>query len=472
MYKKKFKSETIEISSKWQRADHLYYINDIIKNNTVVIDSLFNILDIVNNSHIKTNNKNTMINIANRYSDPFSSEGRKTIEEKYKAQFVDKPKRKVCYFSLCPSFSCNLACTYCFEEDYNIKHKKVINRENLKIALEKIKIEILRIREKEPETDIKLELFGGEPIQRSNISIVEIYLNFAREQKCSVSIVTNGYELRDHVLTLIKYRDVISQISLTLDGPENIHNSMRVTQNNKGSFEKITEAIDLYLRLKINVSVATNVCRENINSLKDLFEFYYKKNWINYPNFTAYIGQVASRTSKKIKSNVLYEGEILEKILKIFPDKKSKWLKASFLKITEQIASSLGVSFGQNEYGKAKYHYCWSSSPIYCGYYFGPNLETYRCVVSVGNQKYSLGDIRNVNYKSFSSSIFNRNIFSNKDCLTCNIGGFCSGGCVLERLCRGKQMCQYEHNCFEDFVNRIVKSQLKNLLSNKEFVTK
>lgn len=270
-----------------------------------------------------------------------------------------------------------------------------------------------------------MELFGGEPIQHKNKEIILEFLDFARKIKCGVSIISNGYELLDFALDLAQYRDVIGVICVTLDGTKAYHDKLRITAQKEGSFDRIVSAVDLFLKLGINIRIATNIYKDNIDSLDELFEFYKNKGWTEKTLFTAYIGRVFSRTTNYVPDNILYEGEILEKIIHLFPHETPQWLQLSFLKSAEFLSTQLGLSYNQNEYGKAKYHYCWATSPILLGYYVDSELRTYRCPTTVSNKKYDIGNINGVSCDSYLSyPFFSRNIFSEKKCLGCSLGRF------------------------------------------------
>lgn len=67
------------------------------------------------------------------------------------------------------------------------------------------------------------------------------------------------------------------------------------------------------------------------------------------------------------------------------------------------------------------------------------------------------------NMKKNLGSLIGNNVFTHKECLSCNIGGFCGGGCVLEREARGKQICFNEKKTFERFIDEIIVPIVKNV---------
>lgn len=47
-------------------------------------------------------------------------------------------------------------------------------------------------------------------------------------------------------------------------------------------------------------------------------------------------------------------------------------------------------------------------------------------------------------------------MFFDEKCNTCYIGGFCSGGCVLERKAYKNELCDREKSNFNDFVESLL----------------
>jgi radical SAM protein with 4Fe4S-binding SPASM domain len=126
------------------------------------------------------------------------------------------------------------------------------------------------------------------------------------------------------------------------------------------------------------------------------------------------------------------------------------------------VLQQINANFNQNEYGKLPYHYCWSTSPIIFGYYVDYSLNTYRCVASVGNEKYKIGTIKNTNFDSFlRRKMYKNNLFYNAKCQTCQIGGFCGGGCSLEKASMRSLICKNEIKNFDRIIRNIVIKKIK-----------
>lgn len=451
----------ITCSKEKENINNVYYkkLSGKLKDRVLLIDSFYNLIDIVPADAVSIENNQLYTYIPDRYN-TYMSKGITDIRNIYdKYLNTTATNRKITVFTICPTYSCNMACIYCFERRYDTE-SNLISQENLNQLLNQIANEIINIRKNDPLHKIRIELFGGEPLQTQTKDIVKQILDFGREFQCEASIVTNGFLLCEYTPLLIQYRDLLVEITVTLDGPEKIHNVMRKSKTaSDNPFQKIVSGIDLYLKLGIPVNVATNIDKNNAEYITELFDFYRQMNWTDNLNFTAEIGRVYDRPAPKETPNIMSEVDILKIFLELFPDGIGpKWLRFGFLKTTEQVAQNFHIAFNQNEYGKIPFHYCWSTSPVISGYYVDPTLNTFRCTTTVGFSKYSLGNISDTNHNTFTENAIwgNSNVFTHNECLNCPIGGFCGGGCVLERAARGNQVCLNEKKTFNRFIDEII----------------
>jgi len=429
--------------------------------NSLVIDSFFDRVDIVPTSLLDGKN----IFILNRYSQTHLASGVETVKRLYEQSLKnDVATKQQFIFSICPTYSCNMNCVYCFEND-TISHMKEVSAEDLTDILELVKKEITVIRQSNSKTSIDIELFGGEPLQERNKHLVEMVLQFARENKCQSTIITNGYELLGFVTTFVKYRDVLSKVNTTLDGTETTHNMRRRLKSRKGSFEEISSGIDRLLKLGLRVGVQTNVDKENIDNLKDIFCYYESQGWTAMENFNAEIARVDDKYGSGNRC-VLSETDIVKKIISIFSYEPPRWLNLAFIKSPERVSKMAGVSFNQNEYGKALYHYCWATSPIIKGCYIGTSKEMYRCTVTVPSEQFKCGELGRDEILGYEDLWLNNSCFSRNECLNCDIGGFCGGGCVIEKQTKDfNSICEYEKTNFKAFIEEVLIPRMKRMMA-------
>ena len=182
------------------------------------------------------------------YRDP--NKEKKLFAELFKNLSVKANDRPIKYV-ICPTYSCNLDCIYCFEKDILSNNKKDMDESLLEASLKSIKTISKRINK-----DIQsIELFGGEPLLPKNKNIVSKILEFAVEKDANITIVTNGVFAGDFTDILSPAKDNIEMLQITIDGPESIHDKRRIHFSGKGSFTEISKSIDDLLENKINIKV-------------------------------------------------------------------------------------------------------------------------------------------------------------------------------------------------------------------------
>ena len=100
---------------------------------------------------------------------------------------------------------------------------------------------------------------GGEPLLRSDIFEL---LKFVQQQRINACLTSNGMLIDDAVAE--KLVDCgVGVVNISIEGPAHVHDSLR----GRGSFAKATRALECLVRHKVEVSIATIVCRQNFNTL-------------------------------------------------------------------------------------------------------------------------------------------------------------------------------------------------------------
>lgn len=125
---------------------------------------------------------------------------------------------------------CNLACKYCYER-----------RDAYEMTFENAKAVIDREMRLQGDQDFKIFFFGGEPFVRFDV-LKRIY-QYTEEQYAGrvvkYAVTTNGTLVHGAVRDwLYEQRDRF-EITLSLDGTEEMHNRGRVFASGEGSYEKI-----------------------------------------------------------------------------------------------------------------------------------------------------------------------------------------------------------------------------------------
>jgi uncharacterized protein len=173
--------------------------------------------------------------------------------------------------------NCNLKCSYCYvnHENKSCMDKKTIN--DTFIFIEKMLIE-------EQDSQINIDIFGGEPLLEWNIVkdiLIKIKeINELYDHKIHSMIFTNGTLLNDEILNFCK--DLrFCKFSISLDGCKDCHDECRVYNDNSGSFDDTFESIKLYSKIynKKNHDLGkTMISPSNTKYMMDNVKFAIKNN--------------------------------------------------------------------------------------------------------------------------------------------------------------------------------------------------
>lgn len=127
--------------------------------------------------------------------------------------------------------SCNMRCTYCYE---NKEKNTVFSSETSKNLLELIR----------NNHNIKyIDLFGGESLLPDIADNIMDFLQELAKIRTNITfyIVTNGYET-DKILNILDYiKDTFEEVTIqiSMDGSKNAHDMCRLDLNKNGTFDKV-----------------------------------------------------------------------------------------------------------------------------------------------------------------------------------------------------------------------------------------
>ncbi|WP_243342334.1 anaerobic sulfatase maturase [Anaerococcus sp. AGMB09787] len=197
------------------------------------------------------------------------------------------------------SATCNLACKYCFYLD------QARHREKFTYGL--MKDDTLERLVKDVFTDdydsINFLFQGGEP----SLAGFDFFNNFhnlvegynKNHTRLSFAIQTNGTLLDENWLSLFKKYNYL--VGLSIDGLEEIHDNLRLDRENKPTFDKALEAVDLLKKNSIDFNILTVVTKSMVHRASEVYDFY-KKLGISYMQFIPVIDPIDGK----------YEGISLE----------------------------------------------------------------------------------------------------------------------------------------------------------------
>lgn len=172
--------------------------------------------------------------------------------------------------------NCNLRCSYC-PYTGNYYQNRQHNQKKMDFEMAKKGIDFLA--EHSSGTDmVNVAFYGGEPFLE--FKLIEKCMEYSKEvfngKRVVFTITTNATILNDEIMKALVDNDV--SLTVSLDGPEDIHNLGRVFPNGNGSFKLVFDNLKLF-KMKYpeyfckNVMFNTVIARGNdLECIEDFFE--------------------------------------------------------------------------------------------------------------------------------------------------------------------------------------------------------
>lgn len=345
------------------------------------------------------------------------SQGKLFSEDTYKDLQIDLKARQTNLKALCLHIAhdCNLCCKYCFagEGEYS-GDRSLMTFEVGKRALDFL------IEQSGDRKNLEVDFFGGEPLM--NFEVVKQLVEYARSiekekgKNFRFTLTTNGVLLDDEVMEWANKE--CYNVVLSLDGRKETNDRMRVTKNNKGSY-------DLILPKFIKMA-----------NLRNQQGYYIRGTYTHY--------------NKDFASDILHLADLGFEQLAMEPvvaDPKMDYaLKESDIPALKEQYDILAKEMcKQNREGRGFtfFHYmidleggpCIYKRISGCGVgtdYMAvtPWGDLYPCHQFVGDNKFLLGNVfEGVKNTEIVNEFKMCNVYSREACQNCFAKLYCSGGC-------------------------------------------
>ncbi len=355
---------------------------------------------------------------------PFVEKGYYMDEEKETSlfnaaylDFMDQQEESEIQVFYVPDYFCNFKCTYCYQEEYGKSTALKDQRPVIDAFFSYLDLNF-------SGKPFYLTLFGGEPLltSESHRSNINYFLDRADERKLSIAIVTNGYTLEECLPRLKQSR--IREIQITLDGPAEVHNLRRPLRGGQGTFERVSDAVDLTIAAGIPVNLRAVLDKQNIDGLPELAAHAVKKGWTKSSLFKTQLGRNYELHSCQKDHEFLftrigmYEG--IYELIKDYPE---------ILEFHRPAFSLSRFIADEGELPGPLFDSCTGAKTEWAFDYTG---NIYSCTATVGKTGEELGQF-------YPEVILNseaveewqdRDVCSIAECRSCSVQLACGGGCA------------------------------------------
>lgn len=346
---------------------------------------------------------------------------------------------KTLSIQIASTLACNFRCIYCYEgNEVKIdKNKKVMNKNTQSQIMDWIKKSIVEDGIKK----VSLGWYGGEPLLNMKLITdfskrVKELCDFHEIEYKATTIITNGYFLTpSNVKKLLEIG--IHSAQVTIDGPEDIHNSRRPSYGeNNDSFETIIrnlKSLDKEFTVHLRINVDSSNKSTHFDLVKKLEEngVWPLRN-INY----IYLGQINPPSA-----DYPFERLLTKEYLSLSLDFRF-WMLEEFNKLVD------------GNRGKLQFSYPSRINSLPCSYNLYPNTwvinpdgGVYRCWEAVGNPSLKVGTVDEfINDKKSVLDRTNKWFISEElrseiGCYECKAFPICGIKCPYE-ICAGIELTE------------------------------
>lgn len=316
--------------------------------------------------------------------------------------------------TICPTLQCNFRCPYCFEK----------TQQNSAIMAHKTIAQLLAFITSHKESrHLALAWYGGEPLIAFDV-ICELTekiksLDIAFE---GAALITNGYLLDKRKCDLLNELNIHS-VQITLDGPEELHDSRRFLSGGGRTFQRILANVDTLMNLSSyegNCHIRVNIDKHNIKEYQKLCTSLLERF--------------------KGKKLFIYAGHIDTTI-------GHSYDHACSLNLREWTDFTLGM-YNWGGLFQAEDFYPTDNIDSVCvatvhnRFVIDPEGYLYKCWEDVGKLEMVIGNIHDAapisNQELRAQYSIGTDAYRDPKCLACFVLPICSGGCANKRL-RTKQ---------------------------------
>ena len=182
---------------------------------------------------------------------------------------------------------CNLRCKYCVYS--GLYNNRTHSKSEMSIDIAKRAIDFLIDNSGNNEA-IDIGFYGGEPLLR--FPFIEKCIDYAKKEgegkRLTFSITTNGTLITEKMIERFIESNV--ELTISIDGPETIHNRNRIMRNGEGSFKLLISKLDMinrrYPEYAKNISYNI-VIDQREDDLDEIEKFISKSEIINNSFITA-----------------------------------------------------------------------------------------------------------------------------------------------------------------------------------------
>lgn len=223
-------------------------------------------------------------------------------------------KEKISSYIIKIEENCNLKCSYC----YCFSHGHRLRTDKMDLEI----IKKLMVNASNFSGKVDLIWHGGEPLLSGTTKFNQILdiqddIRLEKKTKFRNLIQTNGTLINKKWIKI--FRRGKFGISISLDGPPQIHNKYRLYKSGSNSFQDTMRGIDLLKKSEIKFSILSVVTKQSIKNIDEIYNFFIANNIESFDFLPCFdITNNNGPFNNNISSGFLDRGDFSKFIMYIF----------------------------------------------------------------------------------------------------------------------------------------------------------
>ena len=320
---------------------------------------------------------------------------------------------------------CNLACTYCYEygEDKIVdtqygKQPKFMSDETAEESVEFL------LAESRGQEVAHLTFFGGETLL--NFPVLQKTTAYARRRaaeegkRIEFSLTTNATLLKPEIITWLADNHI--GVTISIDGPKEVQDGLRVFHNGRGTYEVILPKIKELLRVHRTRPIGARVTLTQKN-MDVLGIFRHLTEEVGFWE----VGLAPVTTQSQRDYAITDEGN--DHMLLQFQTLAQEWLECA-LRDEHHGFSNVKDTLEEIHKGVSKAYGCGAGLGLMG---VATDGDVSLCHRFAGSEEHTIGSVREgVDREKQNRFLKDHHISTKTDCHTCWARPICSGGCYHE----------------------------------------
>lgn len=329
------------------------------------------------------------------------------------------------------SGACNLGCQYCFYTDEMTLRTTAVFSSMSDKTSDQLIDQVMQFATQQ----ITFAFQGGEPLL-AGLAYFQHFINQVKKKKgtrqIQYTIQTNATLLSEAWTDFFKQQHFL--VGISLDGTQEIHDTFRLDQAKKPTFDQVIKGIALCQQAEVEFNILTVLTHQSARAIDSILDFYEQQNW-HYHQFIPCLDPLYQPRGQQVYS--LSSDDYTYYLIHAF----ERWYQQALTghpPYNRQFENILRIILGMMPEACGMFGQCMNQ------YVIEADGSVYPCDFYVLDE-FKLGNIttqsfEQINQKRKEIGFIEQSMQIDPTCRQCRYNALCRGGCRRDRQLSDSQI--------------------------------